>query len=253
MFLLILLLVQFNNCIAFKPRPELLGIPLTSGETCLSKVYADHWYNFGDHHTKHMLAKDCMVVLEAYKCSVSVKEVPIKDCPKCSCLNDTVLPYGKTTDISVRVPKINQQLVERIKKSDTFQLAGLTIPDTVFYVTISVLGISFLGLVAYLSPTALLWGPLIALAIIWLLVFGIGFLFTLGIGPPIEREPHEHFEVAIMSFMYALVMSIQFLPMIISPVPRAIWSFPDHLREKEIAAIEEKLHHAIGLDDLVFA
>ena len=150
--------------------------------------------------------------------------------------------------ISVMVPRINPQLEERMSKSNTFQLAGLTVPDSVFHVTISVVGISILGLVAYVSPTALFLYPLIALivpAVIWLMLFGIGFLLNLVFDPPIERKD---FEQTIVSFLYAMALSIHVLLLPLS----ATWSFPDHLREKEIAAIEEKVH-AFGLEDLLFA
>ena len=238
MFLLVLLLVQFNICIAFKPRAEeVLGLPLTTGETCHAKVH-----HIG--HQKHKPTKACKVNLRVDECVQKIKneEHTIKDCPQCSCLN------GRTTDIYVKVPKINLQLVERISKSNTFQLAGLRVPDALFHVTISVVGISILGLVAYVSPTALFLGPLIALivpAVIWLILFGIGFLLNLVFDPPIERKD---FEETIVSFLYAMALSIHVLLLPFS----ATWSFPDHLREKEIAAIEEKVH-AFGLEDLLFA
>ena len=67
-----------------------------------------------------------------------------------------------------------------------------------------------------------------------------------------ERELHEHFRLAIEGFIYAFAKSISFIPLIVSPIPRSIWHFPDHMREQEITTIAEKVY-AFELGDLLYA
>ena len=138
-------------------------------------------------------------------------------------------------------------------------MAGLTIPDSVFHVTISVVGISILGLLAYTYPTALFLVPLIPLAITWLLALLITFAFTLQMIPEVERSLQENVQIWTLAFFSAMEKSINFIPMILSPVapdiltfiPRAIWELPHFFRGKEIEAIEEKVY-TFALEDLLY-
>ena len=116
--------------------------------------------------------------------------------------------------------------------------------------TISVVGISILGLVAYIPSLFLI--PLKLLGVAWLILLGFSYIFILGIGPPTERELHEHFGIAIMGFVYAIAKSISFTLEPLSAFPRSIWHFPDHMREQEITAIAQKVY-AFELGDLLYA
>ena len=247
MFLLVLLLVQFNNCVAFKPRPELLGLPLTSGETCLAHV-KDFIPNTATNVCKIFFSSSPTIdKLDRHCLQYARHSSQIKDCPKCNCLNGM---RANDYSISVMVPRINPQLEERMSKSNTFQLAGLTVPDALYHVTISVVGISIIGLVAYIPSLFLV--PLKLLGIAWLMLLGISYLFILCIGPPTERELHEHFEIAIMGFVYAIAKSISFILEPLSDIPRSIWHFPDHMREEEIAATIGEKVYAFELGEFSF-
>ena len=125
---LILFVVQFNNCIGF--RPELQGIPLTSGEPCQARV------RYISIFTR---TNACKLLFEEDECRPKSPSY-IKDCSECDCLNGRNINYYQP-NISVMVPKINPQIVERIEKSNAFEVAGFVVPDTLYHVAISVIGI----------------------------------------------------------------------------------------------------------------
>ena len=241
MFFLVLFLLQFNNGVAFIPRPELQDLPLTSGETCQAQVRY-----FG----RYTPTNACMLRLEEDECGSDASyRSQIKDCPGCDCLNSRNISFFPS-NIAVMVPKVNPQLVERIQKSNTFDLAGygIEVSDTLFHVTISVMGITILGLLLYIFPLGLF---LVPLGIAWLVSIGISFLFILGIGPEIERSPGEYAALVGQAFFAAVGSSTSMVPDMLSFLPRGIWELPHFFRGKEIEAIEEKVY-TFELEDLLY-
>ena len=235
-FLLVLFVVQFNNCFAFSPRSEFQDLPLAILDTCQAQVSS-----FGSDYTPN----SCRITFQENECvSGSSKIKWIKDCPECKCLQN-----GRMTDnytIPAKVRKINPQLVERIEKSNTFEVAGFVVPDSLYYVTVSVIGISTFGMLAYTFPLGLI---LVPLAIAWLLSILLGHSLILGIGPEIERSPEEYAALFVLAFIPAQVMSIFILPLVLLQTPLVIWTLPQKIREFEIEAIKEKVY-AFELEDL---
>ena len=235
-FILVLFVVQFNNCIGL--RPELQYLPLTSGETCKAQV---------QYIALFTPTNTCKLKLEEDECGhwKASYSSQIKDCSGCDCLTGRNIDFWHP-NVSVMVPKINPQLVERIKKSNTFEVAGFVVPDSLYYVTISVIGISTFGMLAYTFPLGLI---LVPLAIAWLLSILLGHSLILGIGPEIERSPEEYAALFVLAFIPAQVMSIFILPLVLLQTPLVIWTLPQKIREFEIEAIEEKVY-AFELEDL---
>ena len=244
MFFLVLFLVQFNNCIAesyvlhccgiaFRPRPELQGLPLTSGETCQAKVGGLSVFEY---------TNACTIQFEDDECGKDTSLwSQIKDCPNCDCLN------GRNINYSMMIPKINPQLVERIQKSNTFEVAGLVVSDTLFHMAISVVGITFFGLLVDNFPLGLL---LVPLGIAWLLAIGISFIFTSQMIPEVERSPEENAALVGQAFLAAVRNSTSVVHVILSYLPMAIWGLPHFIREKEIEAIRDNVY-VFELEDLL--
>ena len=213
MFLLVFLLLQFNNSIAL--RPDLLGLPLTSGETCEAKVQR---FDYNSYRTPLL----CPVYFKEDECGQDVKSSTIKDCPQCGCLNGRwrVDEYN----ISVIVPKINPEILNGINWSGTFQVAGLTINDGLYYLSIGMTGISLFGL-AQMFPKLLIAQKIIFIG--YLVSFY--FIFTTYLSSDIVSH-------TILSLFYswpATPLTLMYF------IPKYIFGLPSSSRRKEIEAIQE--------------
>ena len=145
------------------------------------------------------------------------------------------------------VPKINPKLVERIEKRNTFEVAGFVVPDTLYHVTISVFGITFVGLLAYRFTLGLF---LVPLGIVWLVAIYFSFIFTLV---EVKRSPEEYADLFDFGqeFFHDAVISTSIVNGLLLIPPMFIWGLPILFRNKEIEAIEEKVY-AFQLEDLLY-